>query len=181
MGAALAAGSVALLGFGIDSFIEVAASGAAIWRLRVDYQADRRAKAERRALQLIGASFLLLALYVAIDALHSLWRRTTPAESWLGIGVALGSLIIMPWLARRKRAVAATLQSGALTAEARQTEICVYLSLILLIGLGVNLAVGWWWADPVAALAMVPLIMWEGIEGLRGRSHCPDCAPTGVT
>lgn len=178
VGAALAAGSVALLGFGIDSAIEVVASGAAIWRLRVDREVDRRANVERRAVQLIGTSFLLLALYVATDAVRTLWRGTGPTESWLGIGVALASLIIMPWLARRKRQVAANLQSGALTAEARQTEICVYLSVILLIGLGLNLAVGWWWADPVAALAMAPLIAWEGIEGLRGRSHCPDCAPS---
>lgn len=177
VGAALAAGSVALLGFGIDSFIEVGASLAAIWRLRVDHQPERRASAERRALRLIGVSFLLLAVYVAVDALNSLWRRLAPAESWLGIGVALASLVVMPWLARRKRRVAAGLQSGALTAEARQTEICFYLSVILLLGLVLNAARGWWWADPLAALGMVPLIAWEGLEGLRGRSHCADCTP----
>lgn len=179
--AAVAAGSVALLGFGIDSFIEVAASLAAIWRLRVDHQTDRRASAERRALRLIGVSFVLLAIYLAVDALYSLWQRTAPTESWLGIGVALASLIVMPWLARRKQRVAVMLQSGALTAEARQTEICVYLSGILLLGLALNAVSGWWWADPVAALSMVPLIAWEGIEGLRGRSHCPDCAPRVTT
>jgi divalent metal cation (Fe/Co/Zn/Cd) transporter len=181
VGAAVAAGSVALLGFGIDSFIEVGASLAAIWRLRIDRDSNRRALAERRALRIIGASFLLLALYVALDAADSLWRRATPRGSWLGIGVALASLVVMPWLARRKRRVAAGLQSGALRAEARQTEICVYLSAILLLGLALNAAAGWWWADPVAALAMVPLIAWEGMEGLRGRSHCDDCVPSGAT
>ena len=181
MGAAVAAGSVALLGFGIDSFIEVGASLAAIWRLCVDRNSSRRALAERRALRIIGASFLLLALYVALEAAHSLWRRTTPRQSWLGIGVALASLVVMPWLARRKRRVAAGLQSGALRAEARQTEICVYLSAILLVGLALNAAAGWWWADPVAALAMVPLIAWEGLEGIRGHSQCDDCVPSGAT
>lgn len=179
-GAALAAGSVALLGFGIDSFIEVAAGGAAIWRLRMDGDVRKRDVAERRALRLIGASFLLLALYVAWDASWSLWRRDAPGESWFGIGVAISSLLVMPWLARRKREVATKLQSGALTAEARQTEICVYLSAILLVGLAVNAAFNWWWADPLAALVMVPLIAWEGIEGLRGRSHCAQCSPGGV-
>ena len=176
IGAALLAGSVALLGFGIDSFIEVSASTTAIWRLHADRDLARRARAERRALRLIGWSFLLLAAYVALDAITSLLQRSRPASSLLGIGVAVASLIVMPLLARRKRRVAKQLSSGALTAEARQTEICVYLSLLLLLGLGLNAALGWWWADPIAALAMVPLIAWEGIEGLRGRSSCDDCA-----
>lgn len=175
LGAAFAAGSVVLLGFGIDSCIEVAAGLAAIWRLRLDHDIARRADTERRALRYIGTSFLLLAAYVAFDATRSLWQRNEPRESWLGIGIAVASLFIMPWLARRKRRVAALLDSGALTAEARQTEICVYLSGILLLGLALNAAAGWWWADPVAALGMVPLIAWEGVEGVRGRSHCDTC------
>jgi len=173
---ALAAGSVALLGFGVDSFIEVAASLAALWRLRADPHAGRRERAERRARRVIGISFLLLAAYVAADAAQALWSRTPPGESWPGIGLAIASLVVMPWLARRKRAVAAALHSGALTAEARQTDICFYLSCILLVGLVLNATVGWWWADPVAGLVMVPLIAWEGVAGLRGRSHCSDCA-----
>jgi len=178
IGAAIAAGSVALLGFGIDSFIEVGASLAAIWRLRQDHSPERREMAEQRALRVIGLSFVLLALYLVIDAGHALWHGAGATESPVGIAVALASLVVMPWLARRKRAVATTLQSGALTAEARQTEVCVYLSVILLLGLVVNAVTGWWWADPVAALGMVPLIAWEGVEGLRGRSHCEHCAPT---
>lgn len=178
VGAALAAGSVVLLGFGIDSFIEVGASLAAIWRLRQDHSMEHRERTEQQALRVIGLSFVLLAVYVMIDAGRALWRGAGAAESPVGIAVALASLVVMPWLARRKRTVATTLQSGALTAEARQTEVCVYLSVILLFGLVVNAVTGWWWADPVAALGMVPLIAWEGIEGLRGRSHCEDCAPT---
>jgi divalent metal cation (Fe/Co/Zn/Cd) transporter len=173
--AALLAGSVALLGFGIDSFIEVAASLAAIARLRADRDLARRARAERRALRFIGISFLALAGYVAFDAVHAIWRHAEPAESPLGIGVAVASLIVMPVLAKRKRQVAAQLGSKALTSEARQTELCVYLSIVLLIGLALNAILGWWWADPVAALAMVPLIGWEGIEGIRGRATCEAC------
>ena len=180
VGAAIVAGSVALLGFGIDSFIEVGASLAAIWRLQADPDEARRIHVERRSLRLIGFSFLLLAAYVAFDATGSLWQRAHPTESALGIAVAVASLIVMPVLARAKRRVATALGSGALTAEARQTEICVYLSVLLLLGLGLNAAVGWWWADPVAALAMVPLIAWEGIGALRGRSSCAECAPLGA-
>ncbi len=176
---ALAAGSIALLGFGIDSFIEVAASLAALWRLRADHDAARRERAERHALRAIGISFLLLAAYVTADAGRALWTRTAPEESWPGIALAVASLLVMPWLARRKREVAAALHSGALTAEARQTDICFWLSCILLVGLVLNATVGWWWADPVAGLLMVPLIAWEGVSGLRGRSHCDDCAPIG--
>jgi divalent metal cation (Fe/Co/Zn/Cd) transporter len=173
--AALLAGSVALLGFGIDSFIEVAASFAAIFRLHADRDLARRARAERRTLRFIGLSFLALAGYVAFDAVHALWQRTEPTESRLGIGVAVASLIVMPVLARRKRQVAAQLGSNALSSEARQTEIWVYLSVVLLLGLALNAALGWWWADPIAALVMVPLIAWEGIEGLRGRTTCDAC------
>jgi divalent metal cation (Fe/Co/Zn/Cd) transporter len=175
--AAILAGSVALLGFGIDSFIEVAASLAALWRLHADRDPAGRARAERRALRLIGVSFLALAGYVAFDAVGALWRHAEPTESFLGIGVAVASLFVMPVLARQKRWVAAQLASNALAAEARQTEICVYLSVVLLVGLALNATLGWWWADPVAALVMVPLIGQEGIEGLRGRSTCEDCLP----
>jgi divalent metal cation (Fe/Co/Zn/Cd) transporter len=180
VGAALASGSVALLGFGIDSFIEVAASVAALWRLRADRDVARREVAERRTLRVIGISFLLLAAYVTADAAHALWARTPPEESWPGVVLAVASLVVMPWLARSKRAIATTLHSGALTAEARQTDICFYLSAILLAGLVLNATVGWWWADPVAGLVMVPLIAWEGVAGLRGRNHCADCAPDAL-
>lgn len=166
IGAGIAAGSVALIGFGVDSVIELSSSTAALWRLRADAAPGDRERAERHALRFIGVCFLLLAAYVLVDALQTLFTRATPEESPLGIAIAIGSLIVMPLLARAKRRVAAALESGALRAEARQTELCTWLSAILLAGLLLNATVGWWWADPVAALAMVPLIGREGIEAL---------------
>ncbi len=173
----LLAGSVALVGFGVDSFIEVLATVAAMWRLHLDADADRRAAAERHALLLIGLSFLGLSVFVGVDASRALATHAAPERSPLGIALAIASLLVMPVLARAKRRVAAQLSSMALRAEARQTDICVYLSAILLGGLGLNALFGWWWADPVAALAMVPLIAWEGREALHGRRACADCSP----
>ena len=178
--AGLFAGSVALIGFGVDSFIEVAASLAAIWRLGVDADLSRRAVVERRALRVIGLCFLALAAYVAADATRSLIGRIAPDESLLGIAIAGVSLVVMPLLARAKREVAQTLASRAIRAEARQTDICMYLSAILLGGLGLNALFGWWWADSIAALAMVPFIAWEGRQGLRGRAGCDDCLEGGA-
>ena len=166
VGAGIAAGSIALIAFGVDSVIELSSSIAALWRLRADAAPVDRERAERQALRFIGVCFLLLAAYVLVDALRTLFTRAAPEESPLGIAIAIGSLIVMPLLARAKRRVAAALDSGALRAEARQTELCTWLSAILLAGLLLNATVGWWWADPVAALAMVPLIGWEGIEAL---------------
>lgn len=174
IGAGLLAGSVALVGFGADSLIEFTASVTALWRLRVDHHAQRRAQAEARALRVIGACFVALAVYVGVEAARALWGRRAPDHSVVGMGLAVASLGVMPLLAGAKRRVALQLQSGALVAEAKQTMICTYLSAILLLGLLLNAALGWWWADPVAALVMVPLIAWEGIEGLRGRSICGD-------
>ena len=113
-------------------------------------------------------------MYVTYDAGHTLLARRAPEGSMLGIVIAAASLIVMPVLARAKRRVAFSLASGALVAEATQTQICAYLSAILLAGLALNASVGWWWADPVAALAMVPLIAWEGLQALRGRTICCD-------
>jgi divalent metal cation (Fe/Co/Zn/Cd) transporter len=180
VGAGLLAGSVALIGFGVDSFIEVTASVAAIWRLRVDADAPRRPFAERRALRVIGLCFLALAAYVTVDATRSLILQATPDESLLGIAIAAVSLVVMPLLARAKREVAKVLASRAIRAEARQTDICMYLSAILLGGLGLNALFGWWWADPIAALAMAPLIAREGREALRGRAGCDDCLEDGA-
>ena len=174
----LLAGSVALVGFGIDSLIELTAGAAALWRLRADVDPIRRARAERLTLRLIGGGFLALAIYVGADAIRALAVRTPPERSWVGIIIAGASLIIMPFLARAKGSIAMRLRSGALAAEAKQTLICTYLSAILLGGLGLNALLGWWWADPAAALAMLPFITREGIEGLRGRSACgDDCRP----
>jgi divalent metal cation (Fe/Co/Zn/Cd) transporter len=172
--AGLAAGSVALVGFGVDSAIEVSASIVALWRLAADRDATRRDHAERVSYRLIGVLFLALALYVAADATLSLVRREEPSASRLGIGLAALSLVVMPWLAQAKRRIGMELGSRALTAESTQTSLCMYLSAILLGGLLLNATLGWWWADPVAALVMAPIIAYEGVEGLRGEPPCAD-------
>lgn len=171
--AGLVAGSVALLGFGIDSVIEVTASGVAQWRLRSDGEPVRRERVERTSLRLIGACFLGLAAYVTVDAGKSLWLQERPSRTIVGVVILLLSVFVMPLLARAKRDVADKMQSGALRAEARQTSLCAYLSFIALAGVALNAAFGWWWADPVAALAMVPIIVIEGIAGIRAKAD--DC------
>ena len=176
--AGVLAGSIALVGFGIDSLIELTAGIAALWRLHADADAVRRERAERLTLRVIGLCFLALALYVGAEAIQALAVRTAPERSRVGIVIACASLLVMPFLARAKRVIAMQLNSGALAAEAKQTLICTRLSAILLGGLILNATLGWWWADPAAALAMVPLIGWEGVEGLRGRSACgAECRP----
>lgn len=170
----LLAGSIALIGFGFDSVIEVSSAMALLWRLHMDHHIHRREQTEARALKIVGFSFIALAAYVALDATSSLLRREAPDESYPGIVLAALSLIAMPVLARAKRRVAATITSRALQADARQTDICAYLSAILLAGLALNATLGWWWADPVAALAMAPIITKEGLEALRGET-CGDC------
>ncbi len=160
------AGSVALVGFGVDSVIESLSGAVLLWRL---FAGEHR---EQLALKLVGASFLVLAAYVAFDAGKSLLLREPPDESYIGIGLAILSLLVMPVLARAKRQVAANLNSRALAADARQTDICVYLSAILLVGLALNALFGWWWADPLAGLVMIPIIAKEGIEALRGETCC---------
>jgi len=174
---ALAAGwaghSVALVGFGLDSAIEVTSGTAVLWRLHQDHDPRRRAVAERRALQIVGWCFVVLALYIAGDSAMTLWRREIPARSWAGIAVAVFSMVFMPLLARAKRRVAADLNSAAVKADSKQTELCAWLSVILLTGVGLNRAFGWWWADPLAGLAMVPIIAMEGWRALQGK-HCCD-------
>ncbi len=169
------AGSIVLIGFGLDSVIESASGAVLLWRLRRDADAARREHGERRALQLVGWSFFALAAYVAADAARSLWLRETPDRSAVGIVLAAVSLVVMPLLARAKRRVAARIASRALHADSRQTDLCAYLSAILLGGLLLNAVLGWWWADPVAALLMVPIIAREGRDALRG-DHCSDCS-----
>ena len=173
IGAGLAAGSSALIGFGLDSVIESSSGAVLLWRLRAGEEGERR---ELQALRLVGVSFLLLAGYVAFEAGGALWRREAPEESLVGVVLAAVSLVVMPILARAKRSVAADLGSAALEADSRQTDLCAVLSAILLGGLLLNALVGWWWADPVAALAMVPVIAAEGVRALRGE-RCDDCAP----
>ncbi|MDT8070708.1 MAG: cation transporter [Terriglobia bacterium] len=168
--AGLLAGSIALVGFGLDSVIETSSGAALLWRLSHanERNADTRERAERVALRIVGASFLALAAYVGYQAAKDLWTREVPEHSIPGIIIAALSLIAMPLLARAKRKVARTLNSNALHADSRQTDLCAYLSAILLGGLLLNFLLGWWWADPVAGLIMVPIIIREGIEALKG-------------
>lgn len=169
VGAGILAGSVALVGFGVDSMIESLSGAIIVWRL---FAGEHR---EQLALRLVGISLLLLAAYVGFDAVKSLAMRELPEESPVGIALALISLIVMPLLAREKRKVAAKLGSRAMHADSRQTDICFYLSVILLVGLGCNAVAGWWWADPTAALMMIPIIVKEGTDALRGKT-CYDNA-----
>ena len=173
--AGVIAGSVALIGFGIDSVIEVTASGAAQWRLRADVDHARRERVERLTLRVIGWSFLALAAYVAVDSVTSLWYRERPDRSTVGTVILALSVIVMPVLARAKRRVARELGSAALEADATQTSLCAYLSVIALAGVALNALVGWWWCDPAAALAMVPIIAKEGVEGIRAKPKCDTC------
>jgi divalent metal cation (Fe/Co/Zn/Cd) transporter len=174
IGAGLFAGSVALVGFGFDSMIEVASGAALIWRLRAD-AGELRERRERAALRFVGACFLALAVYVGWDAIESLVSGVGPHRSLPGTALAFLSLVVMPVLARAKRRVAGKIGSPAMMADARQNSLCMYLSAILLCGLLLNAIWAWWWADPVAALAMVPIIANEGRQALRGKWCCPDC------
>lgn len=174
--AGVMAGSVSLVSFGLDSAIEVTAAAAAQWRLRADVDPRRRARVEHVTLRLIGASFIALAIYVLIDSSKSLWLKERPESSISGIVILALSVVVMPLLARQKRAIGRQLVSRALQADAAQTSLCAYLSAIALAGVALNAFLGWWWADPVAALLMVPIIAKEGIEGLRGEDCCDTCA-----
>jgi divalent metal cation (Fe/Co/Zn/Cd) transporter len=169
--AAAMAGSPALLGFGLDSIVESLSSLVMIWRF---HHLDRGRHREQRALQLVGGSLLLLAGFVTFDAIRSLVYREHPESSYVGIGLAVVSIVVMPVLARYKRHIARQIGSHALHADSKQTDICWYLATILLIGIGLNAAFGWWWADPAAALLMVPLIAKEGFDALRGKACCGD-------
>lgn len=172
--AGLFAGSIALVGFGFDSLIEVTSGAVLLWRLHADIDEERRERVEAISLRIVGICFVVLAIYVSYDSVKSLIKREAPQESIAGIVLAAVSLIIMPLLVRAKRKVARGINSGALMADSKQTELCTYLSAILLGGLLLNALLGWWWADPIAALVMVPIIVKEGIEGLRGETCCDD-------
>ena len=172
LGAGIAAGSVALVGFGLDSLIEVAAAGVVIWLFSGGRGSSHAA--ERRAQQLIAASYALLVAYVAVEAVRDLVGAHHPAVSWVGIGLAAFTAPTMPLLARAKRNVGRQLNSSATVSEAGQNMLCAYLSVALLIGLLLNALAGWWWADPAAAIAIAALAAREGVESWRGES-CDCC------
>jgi divalent metal cation (Fe/Co/Zn/Cd) transporter len=168
------AGSVALVSFGLDSVIEMASAGILLWRLRSDAPVGRE-RDEQIAHRFAGACLLALAAYIAIVSTRALWLRSVPEHSLPGIAIAMAAVVGMPLLGRAKRKVAQELRSGALHYDSRQADFCAYLSAILLIGLVVHWLSGWWWADAVAALVMVPIIAREGVQGLRGKT-CDDCS-----
>lgn len=170
--AGVLAGSTALVGFGLDAVIESASGATLLWRLQDEAEQSSR---EETALRLVGWCFIFLAAWVGYEAVTSLIQREPPLVSRVGIAVASLSLIVMPWLARQKRRVAESIDSRALTSDSRQTALCAYLSAILLGGLLLNAFFGWWWADSVAALVMVPIIASEGVEALRGE-RCETCS-----
>ena len=172
------AGSISLLGFGLDSFIEVTSGSVLLWRMSVDADEHRRELHEKRALRIVGGCFLLLAVYVAYESATDLLSKRPPERSVPGIILACISLVVMPLLSRAKRNVSCVLSSAAMRADAKQTAFCAYLSAILLGGLLLNAFWGLWWADPLAAIIMVPVIAKEGIEGLHAKA-CHDCIPTG--
>lgn len=165
--AGLMAGSVALVGFGLDSVIETMSAGILVWRLRAVEDAEGR---ERTAGRLVGICFLLLAVYVTAESIRALWMRAQSEHSLPGILIAIAAVIVMPLLGRAKRRVAAQMKSGALHSDSRQADFCAWLSGILLIGLLLHALLGWWWADPAAALVMVPIIAREGVQGVRGET-----------
>lgn len=167
--AGVIAASIALVGFGIDSLIESVSGAVLLWRLQRGEIGEKR---ERLALRLVGISLFLLALYILVDAVKSLIWREEPEGSTVGIVIAILSLIVMPLLARAKRQIGQRIKSRALVADSAQTQICAYLSAILLVGLLLNSLFGWWWSDPVAALLMLPIIVHEGLEALRGETCC---------
>ena len=172
--AGVRAGSVVLIGFGLDSMIELAAASVLLWRLSLESRGvpqDQLEQAEERVHRFVGLTFFLLAAYVVGQALWVLWTLNAPAESLLGIILAIASLVVMPLVAWGKLRAAREIGSAALRAEAKETLACSYLSLTLLVGLAANSTLGWWWADPAAALLMVPWLIHEGREGFEHHHH----------
>jgi divalent metal cation (Fe/Co/Zn/Cd) transporter len=173
VGAGIAASSIALIGFGADSVIESIAGFVLIWRFGASRHASEAA--EERAYRLIGISFWMIAAYVAVEAMRQLAGGTHPETSWIGIGLALVTLATMPPLARAKARVAKALGSAATRAEGRQNMLCACLSAGLLVGLGTNAILGWWWADPATALMIAGVAVREGREAWRGDACCEGC------
>ena len=177
--AGIIAGSISLIAFGADSLIELASAAALLWRMSVDANIEQRERNEKHALRIVGICFLSLGVYILYESASDLLRKRVPEHSLPGIILACLALVIMPLLARGKRKLGNALTSTAMTADAKQSEFCAYLSAILLGGLALNAAFGLWWADPVAALIMVPIIVHEGVEGVRGKS-CEGCSTNSL-
>ena len=173
LGAGLAAGSIALVAFGADSLIEALAGFVVLWLFTGDRLGSHTA--ERRAQQLIAASFFILAVYVTVESLRTLIDGQHPQASWVGIALAAFTAVTMPLLAAAKRRVGRKLHSSATVKEASQTQLCAYLSVALLVGLLANALAGWWWADPLAALVIAGVAVSEGRSSWRGEGCCDAC------
>jgi divalent metal cation (Fe/Co/Zn/Cd) transporter len=170
--AAIAAGSDALLGFGLDSCVESLSGLVLIWRLDIERKdTDRAEEVEERALKLIGLTFFALAAFVGYQSVTTLLNGERPESSWVGIAVTILSLIVMPILARSKERVGEAMGSRAVLADSAETWACVYLSAVVLAGLALNALFGWWWADPVAAIAVVGFLVKEGREAFSHEDH----------
>src|SRR5437868_3961014 len=166
------AGSISLVGFGLDSFIEVTSGATLLWRMTVDADVESRERNEKLSLRIVGVCFLALAAYITYESASDLISRHAPEHSIPGIILACVSLIVMPLLSRAKKRLGNELGSAAMHADAKQADFCVFLSIILLGGLLLNATFGLWWADPAAALVMVPLIAKEGLDGIKGKACC---------
>jgi divalent metal cation (Fe/Co/Zn/Cd) transporter len=174
--AALLAGSVALLAFGIDSFIECASGAVMLWRLLAEKKSTlshvQIEAIEHRARKWIAASLFVLAGYVALDAVGTLWQQEKPAFTWVGVTLTSVSILLMLWLAKAKRRLARDLGSRAMEADAFQTTACWWLSVATLTGVALNGLLGWWWADPLAAIVIAALIVKEGRSAWEGAHDC---------
>ena len=175
--AAITSGSVALLGFGLDSGAESASGLVLLWRLGAerrgaDLSAERIEQIDRRAHRLVALTLFLLAAYIAVDSASALWRAEHPRTSMVGLVLVTVSIVVMRWLATAKADAARKLGSRALEADSFQTLACWWLSIVALVGLGLNAAFGWWWADPVSGLGIAALVVREGLEGWRGETCC---------
>lgn len=173
--AGVAAGSVSLVGFGIDSGVEVSAALILAWRLRQERHGGCMQEADRRATRAIAVSLGLLAAYVAAEAVRDLLAGARPEVSFVGIALAGASLIVMPLLASAKRRLAPTLGSQAVAADAAQTNICALLSAVLLVGLAANAALGWWWADATSALGIAALAAVQAVRTWRADTLADTC------
>lgn len=173
--AGLAAGSVSLIGFGFDSAIEVSAALVLAWRLHQERRGGCMQSSDQRATRAIAASFMVLGVYVGVESIRDLLGTARPDSSMVGIAIAALSLMVMPFLARAKRALAPVLGSAAAVADAKQTNLCALLSAILLVGLASNAALGWWWADPIAGIGIAALALLEARRTWAAESLADTC------
>ena len=168
IGSGIVAGSIALVGFGLDSFIESLSGVVLIWRLKNHSDdEEKETKLEQRAVKFVAYSFFILAVYVAYEAIKKLYFREMPEDSLVGIIIAILSIVIMPTLARQKRQTGEKIGSRALIADSRETVACLFLTVTLLVGLLLNYFLGWWWTDPIASLVIVWFLVKEGREFLE--------------